>query len=163
MIYVGLGNTWCVDVQRVCVLDMAMKFLPTPIDHRTPGHMDLCSSLGHNLMAFAEPGTHSLCVFMFFFFAPSALTEISLLLWPGSSAFWFMASTADAPRAESFWKSLHDGQQNIYFDTYLANPYTELVNADFDIFVIEQKVGDFVIVPSNCCHQVNENSVDAIG
>ncbi|KAJ3144784.1 hypothetical protein HDU89_007748 [Geranomyces variabilis] len=89
----------------------------------TPGHTDLCGSVGHNLMVYAGEGAR---------------------------AIWFLAESAALGQVSRFWKAQG---QSIYGDDYFASMEV-LQTAPFDVFVIEQKLGDFVIVPPETAHQV---------
>ncbi|KAJ3175359.1 hypothetical protein HDU87_006311 [Geranomyces variabilis] len=89
----------------------------------TPGHTDLCGSVGHNLMVYTGDGAR---------------------------AIWFLAESAALSQVSRFWKAQG---QSIYGDDYFAS-VDVLQTAPFDVFVIEQKLGDFVIVPPETAHQV---------
>ncbi|KAL1919005.1 uncharacterized protein VTP21DRAFT_2386 [Calcarisporiella thermophila] len=89
----------------------------------TPGHKDMCSALGHNLMVHTDDGAYSI---------------------------WFLAKSADRERVAELWQSLN---RDIDAEDYLAG-VDELYKANFDIFLIEQRLGDLVIVPPNSAHQV---------
>lgn len=67
-----------------------------------------------------------------------------------ASSFWFMTSTSDAHKASAYWRRLG---HELDLETHLAT-IDELSQADFDIYVCQQRLGDFVIVPPQCCHQV---------
>ncbi|KAG0091212.1 hypothetical protein BGZ92_001237 [Podila epicladia] len=67
-----------------------------------------------------------------------------------SRSIWFMVSAKDKKKAEEFWRSL---KQPLEYEGYFAS-VEELRKAEFPIFVIEQKLGDFVVVPSESYHQV---------
>lgn len=61
-----------------------------------------------------------------------------------------MVSAKNKKKAEEFWRSL---RQPLEYEGYFAS-VEELRKAEFPIFVIEQKLGDFVVVPSESYHQV---------
>ncbi|KAK9718108.1 hypothetical protein K7432_005727 [Basidiobolus ranarum] len=92
----------------------------------TPGHADICASHGHNIMVSAEPD---------------------------SSAFWFMAKTSDKINAAALWSKHASGVASIDSDNYFC-PVSDLAKADFPVYVVEQKLGDFVLVPMESAHQV---------
>ncbi|KAI5121653.1 hypothetical protein M0805_002729 [Coniferiporia weirii] len=92
-------------------------------DTFTAAHKDLCASSGQNLMCSAENG---------------------------GSAFWFMACSADAPRARAFFSARGE---ELDHEAHVVAP-TELARAPFDVYVAEQRVGDLVLVPRRSCHQV---------
>ncbi|KAJ3022666.1 hypothetical protein HKX48_005596 [Thoreauomyces humboldtii] len=89
----------------------------------TPGHTDLCGSVGQNIMVHAEANAR---------------------------AIWFMADSASLHKVNQFWK---DHKQSIYQDNFFA-PVELLETAPFDVYVVEQRLGDFVIVPPESAHQV---------
>ncbi|KAG0303367.1 hypothetical protein BGZ98_006754 [Dissophora globulifera] len=67
-----------------------------------------------------------------------------------SSSIWFMVKEEDKDRAEVLWRSFG---HPLEYEGYFAS-LEELQRADFPIYVVEQKVGDFVMVPSMGYHQV---------
>ncbi|KAG8876333.1 hypothetical protein FRC20_001836 [Serendipita sp. 405] len=99
MTYIGIGDTF------------------------TPGHKDLCGSVGQNLMLYAENG---------------------------GCSFWFMAATEDAREAGSYWRDLG---HELDLETHVAT-VDEFSKAPFPVYICQQAVGDFVIVPPSSCHQV---------
>ncbi|KAG0209432.1 hypothetical protein BGX28_010315 [Mortierella sp. GBA30] len=56
----------------------------------------------------------------------------------------------DRSKAEALWKSYG---HPLGYENYFAS-VDELARADFPIYVVEQKIGDFIIVPSQSYHQV---------
>ncbi|TPX64279.1 hypothetical protein SpCBS45565_g06013 [Spizellomyces sp. 'palustris'] len=89
----------------------------------TPGHTDLCGSVGHNVMVHADEGAR---------------------------AIWFLADSVSLEKVSKFWQ---DQGHSIYEDNFFAS--LELLgNAPFTVYVIEQKRGDFVLVPPEAAHQV---------
>lgn len=68
----------------------------------------------------------------------------------GSSSIWFMIRTEDKAKAEALWRSCgHPLEYESYFATF-----DNLAQANFPIYVVEQKIGDLIMVPSLCYHQV---------
>ncbi|KAG0288198.1 hypothetical protein BGZ96_007986 [Linnemannia gamsii] len=67
-----------------------------------------------------------------------------------SSSIWFMIRSNDRKKAEELWSSFG---QPLDYEGYFAGLH-ELQHAKFPIYVVQQKVGDFVMVPSQCVHQV---------
>ncbi|KAG0025680.1 hypothetical protein BGZ81_006982 [Podila clonocystis] len=67
-----------------------------------------------------------------------------------SRAIWFMVSAKDKKLAEKLWRSFN---HPLEYEGYFAS-VEELKKATFPIYVIEQKLGDFVVVPSESYHQV---------
>ncbi|KAI8816606.1 uncharacterized protein EV422DRAFT_581318 [Fimicolochytrium jonesii] len=89
----------------------------------TPGHTDLCGSVGHNVMVHADENAR---------------------------AIWFIVKSSDLARVSAFWQ---EQSHSLYQDNYFA-PISILSKAPFDIYVIEQKLNDFIIVPPESAHQV---------
>ena len=93
-------------------------------DTYTAAHTDLCASTGHNIMCFSEND---------------------------GSSFWFMADRDSAHRvAEYFQKELN---REVDWEDHVTT-VEELSDAPFTVYVEEQKVGDLVLVPPRCVHQV---------
>lgn len=90
----------------------------------TPGHFDILGSLGHNIMVYADEG---------------------------ACALWFCVAKSDRDKAIEFWKAKSGG--TIYEDNAFLSP-EELCRAPFTVYVIIQREGDFVLVPSEAAHQV---------
>ncbi|KAI0064565.1 hypothetical protein BV25DRAFT_1881865 [Artomyces pyxidatus] len=67
-----------------------------------------------------------------------------------ASAFWFMTDGAAAPAAAAYFQSL---DQELDWENHTIS-LDELANAPFEVYITEQKVGDFVLVPPRSCHQV---------
>ncbi|KAF9092051.1 hypothetical protein BGX23_004657 [Mortierella sp. AD031] len=67
-----------------------------------------------------------------------------------SCSIWFMIKSEDKAKAEALWSSFG---QPLDYEGYFAG-LDELQCADFPVYVVEQKLGDFVMVPSQCVHQV---------
>lgn len=90
----------------------------------TPAHKEMCASIGHNIMVATEKD---------------------------SSAIWFMTETKDRSAFAEYWTNVlgHD----IEIEDYLAS-VEEWANAPFTTYVVEQKVGDYVLVPPAAAHQV---------
>ncbi|KAG0007069.1 hypothetical protein BGZ65_009841 [Modicella reniformis] len=67
-----------------------------------------------------------------------------------SSSIWFMIRAEDKAKAEALWRSCG---HPLEYESYFAN-IKELEQATFPIYVVEQKIGDLVMVPSLSYHQV---------
>ncbi|KAJ3787428.1 hypothetical protein GGU10DRAFT_288318, partial [Lentinula aff. detonsa] len=93
-------------------------------DTFTPSHKDLCASHGQNLMCYTEND---------------------------GSSFWFMTRRQDARAVADYFhnKLEHD----IDHESYVTS-VEDFARAPFPVYVIEQKLGDLVIVPRTSCHQV---------
>ncbi|KAF9907864.1 hypothetical protein EC991_010462 [Linnemannia zychae] len=76
----------------------------------------------------------------------------NIMTWAdnGSSSIWFMIRSEDKKKAEGLWNSFG---QPLDYEGYFAD-LDELQRATFPVYVVEQKIGDFVMVPSQCVHQV---------
>ncbi|KAI1314865.1 hypothetical protein EDD11_001641 [Mortierella claussenii] len=67
-----------------------------------------------------------------------------------SSSIWFMVRAKDKEKAEALWRSFG---QPLEYEGYFAS-VDQLRQAKFPIYVVEQKIGDFIMVPSLSYHQV---------
>jgi hypothetical protein len=61
-----------------------------------------------------------------------------------------MVRTEDREKARVLWASFGEP---IDYEGHFAS-VEQMKNADFPIYVVEQKIGDFVMVPSMSYHQV---------
>lgn len=68
----------------------------------------------------------------------------------GGSSFWFMTESSIAPVAARYFQEL--GHELDHENHVIS--LEELKKAPFKVFVIEQKIGDLVLVPPRSCHQV---------
>ncbi|KAL4929616.1 putative JmjC domain protein [Aspergillus undulatus] len=117
--------------------DMRADNLMCYIGHEgtyTPAHQEMCASLGHNLMVDASDG----------------LIEDGKATKPGSS-IWFMTSSKDRKVVSEYWMSVlgHDIGIEDHFaqiNAWKAAPFTT--------YIVEQRPGDFVLVPPLAAHQV---------
>lgn len=100
----------------------------------TPGHQEMCASLGHNIMV--ETST--------------AAAERGRLTKPGSS-IWFMTETKDRHLVSEYWSSVlgHDIDLEDHFAQINA-----WKAAPFKTYIVEQRVGDFILIPPLAAHQV---------
>ncbi|KAJ1970105.1 hypothetical protein IWQ62_000144 [Dispira parvispora] len=90
----------------------------------TPAHTDLCSSIGQNLMTYASGD---------------------------ACALWFVIPSEYRKEVVEFWSTQVKGTFDM--ETTFA-PIDILRQAKFPVHVIQQRPGDFVILPSDCPHQV---------
>ncbi|SLM40596.1 JmjC domain [Lasallia pustulata] len=100
----------------------------------TPAHREMCASLGQNIMV-ETSGT---------------VDEDGKPAKPGSS-IWFMTETKDRHLVSEYWLSTlgHDIEVESHFaqiNAWKAAPFTT--------YVVEQKVGDFILIPPLAPHQV---------
>lgn len=100
----------------------------------TPSHREMCASLGHNIMVEASSG----------------LVEDGKPTKPGSS-IWFMTESKERALVAEYWLSKlgHD----IELETHFAQ-INAWKNAPFKTYVVEQKPGDFILIPPLAPHQV---------
>ncbi|RGP68198.1 hypothetical protein FLONG3_8273 [Fusarium longipes] len=96
----------------------------------TPAHREMCASLGQNIMVEAsgdEKGEK-----------------------PGSS-IWFMTESKDREVVREYFLSMlgHDIEIEKHFAQINA-----WKKAPFDVYIVEQKVGDFILIPPLAAHQV---------
>ncbi|KAK3493232.1 hypothetical protein B0T13DRAFT_438037 [Neurospora crassa] len=96
----------------------------------TPAHREMCASLGQNIMVDASGDENG--------------------EKPGSS-IWFMTETKDREVVREYFLSIlgHDIEIEKHFAQINA-----WKKANFPVYIVEQKVGDFVLVPPLAPHQV---------
>lgn len=100
----------------------------------TPAHREMCASLGQNIMVETSGN----------------VDEDGKPAKPGSS-IWFMTETKDRHLVSEYWLSTlgHDIEVEAHFaqiNAWKAAPFTT--------YVVEQKVGDFILIPPLAPHQV---------
>ena len=96
----------------------------------TPAHREMCASLGQNIMVDAsEDGNGE----------------------KAGSSIWFMTETKDREVIREYFLSMlgHDIEIEKHFAQINA-----WKKANFPVYVVEQKVGDFILVPPLAPHQV---------
>ncbi|KAF3492026.1 JmjC domain-containing protein [Arthroderma uncinatum] len=100
----------------------------------TPAHREMCATLGHNIMVEASTGA----------------VENGKPTKPGSS-IWFMTETKDLEVVSEYWLSTlgHDIEIEDHFAQINA-----WKSAPFKTWIVEQKVGDFILIPPLAPHQV---------
>jgi hypothetical protein len=100
----------------------------------TPSHREMCASLGHNIMVHTS----------------GDMDENSQPEKPGSS-IWFMTESRDRKLVSEYWLSVlgHDIETENHFAQIIA-----WQKAPFKTYVVEQRVGDFILVPPLAPHQV---------
>ncbi|KAH0544695.1 hypothetical protein FGG08_001200 [Glutinoglossum americanum] len=100
----------------------------------TPAHREMCGSLGQNIMV-------------------ETSTSIGLdgkPTIPGSS-LWFMTRTKDRFLVSEYWMS------NLGHDIEVESHFASIdawAKAPFTTYVVEQKLGDFILIPPLAPHQV---------
>lgn len=100
----------------------------------TPAHREMCASLGHNIMVNAS----------------EAFDEGGQPEKPGSS-IWFMTEAKDRHTVQEYWLSVlgHDIETENHFAQVVA-----WQRAPFKVYMVEQKAGDFILIPPLAPHQV---------
>lgn len=68
----------------------------------------------------------------------------------GGSSFWFMTKGSDCAKVSQY---LHTLGQELDHEACVLS-VSELVKAPFNVYVVEQKLGDLILVPPRSCHQV---------
>ncbi|GES64495.1 JmjC domain protein [Aspergillus terreus] len=117
--------------------DMRAQNLMCYIGHEgtyTPAHQEMCASLGQNIMVEASDGR----------------MENGKPTKPGSSV-WFMTESKDRNVVAEYWMSVlgHDIDIEDHFAQINA-----WKSAPFTTYIVEQRVGDFILVPPLAAHQV---------
>lgn len=100
----------------------------------TPSHQEMCASLGHNIMVEASDGA----------------VEHGKSTSPGSS-IWFMTETKDRHTVGDYWTSTLGHHIDIEDHFAQVNAWRA---APFTTYVVEQKPGDFILIPPLAAHQV---------
>jgi hypothetical protein len=100
----------------------------------TPSHREMCASLGQNIMVNAS----------------AQISEDGKPERPGSS-IWFMTETKDRHLVSEYWLSV------LGHDIEVENHFAQLAawkKAPFRTYVVEQRPGDFILIPPLAPHQV---------
>lgn len=100
----------------------------------TPAHREMCASLGQNIMVNAS----------------GPISEDGKPENPGSS-IWFMTESKDRHVVSEYWLSV------LGHDIEVENHFAQLIawkKAPFQTYVVEQRPGDFVLIPPLAPHQV---------
>ncbi|GKZ24554.1 hypothetical protein AbraCBS73388_011381 [Aspergillus brasiliensis] len=100
----------------------------------TPAHQEMCASLGQNIMVEASDGS----------------TEYGKETKPGSS-IWFMTESKDRRVVSEYWMSTLGHDIDIEDHFAQINAWKA---APFKTYVVEQRPGDFILVPPLAAHQV---------
>lgn len=100
----------------------------------TPAHREMCATLGHNIMVETSTGS----------------VEDGKPTKPGSS-IWFMTETKDRHLVSEYWLS------TLGHDIEIENHFAQInawKAAPFKTYIVEQRVGDFILIPPLAPHQV---------
>ncbi|KXL44296.1 hypothetical protein M433DRAFT_280022 [Acidomyces richmondensis BFW] len=125
------------DLMSSLPADMRAENLMCYIGHEgtyTPAHREMCASLGQNIMVEAS-GT---------------VSEEGKAERPGSS-IWFMTESKDRHVVSEYWLSV------LGHDIEVENHFAQVVawkKAPFNVYVVEQRPGDFILIPPLAPHQV---------
>lgn len=131
----GIGRAG--DLMSSLPPDMRAENLMCYIGHEgtyTPSHREMCASLGQNIMVNAS----------------GQISEDGKPERPGSS-LWFMTETKDRHVVSEYWLSV------LGHDIEVENHFAQLIawkKAPFKTYVVEQRPGDFILIPPLAPHQV---------
>ncbi|KAF2142411.1 uncharacterized protein K452DRAFT_318054 [Aplosporella prunicola CBS 121167] len=133
----GKGIARAGDLMSSLPPDMRAQNLQCYIGHEgtyTPAHREMCASLGQNIMVNAS----------------ATVGENGKPEKPGSS-IWFMTEAKDRHMVSEYWLSV------LGHDIEVENHFAQLAawkHAPFKTFVVEQRPGDFILIPPLAPHQV---------
>lgn len=133
----GRGIAKAGDLMSSLPLEMRAENLMCYIGHEgtyTPAHREMCASLGQNIMIEASTG----------------LVEDGKATKPGSS-IWFMTESKEREVVSEYWLS------RLGHDIEIENHFAQVnawKSAPFKTYVVEQKPGDFILIPPLAPHQV---------
>ncbi|KAF2199691.1 hypothetical protein GQ43DRAFT_482240 [Delitschia confertaspora ATCC 74209] len=133
----GRGVARAGDLMSSLPPEMRAENLMCYIGHEgtyTPAHREMSASLGQNIMVNAS----------------TTISEDGKPEHPGSS-LWFMTETKDRHLVSEYWLSV------LGHDIEVENHFAQLIawkKAPFKTYVVEQRVGDFILIPPMAPHQV---------
>ena len=134
----GKGVARAGDLMSSLPADMRAENLMCYVGHEgtyTPAHREMCASLGHNVMVEASNRVSS---------------DDGKPEKPGSS-IWFMTESKDRHTVSEYWLSV------LGHDIEVENHFAQVVawkKAPFNVYVVEQRPGDFILIPPLAPHQV---------
>ncbi len=133
----GLGVARAGDLMSCLPPSMRADNLMCYIGHEgtyTPAHREMCASLGQNLMVETS----------------GLKDEHGKPTKPGSS-IWFMTETGDRHTVSEYWLATlgHDIEVESHFAQINA-----WKAAPFKTYIVDQRIGDFVLIPPLAPHQV---------
>lgn len=133
----GRGIARAGDLMSSLPPEMRAENLMCYIGHEgtyTPSHREMCASLGQNIMVNAS----------------GHINEEGKSERPGSS-LWFMTESKDRHLVSEYWLSTlgHDIEVEDHFAQLIA-----WKKAPFRTYVVEQRPGDFILIPPLAPHQV---------
>jgi hypothetical protein len=133
----GKGIARAGDLMSSLPTEMRAENLMCYIGHEgtyTPAHREMCASLGQNIMVEASGN----------------INEDGTPEKPGSS-IWFMTESKDRHLVSEYWLSV------LGHDIEVENHFAQVVawkKAPFGVYVVEQRPGDFILIPPLAPHQV---------
>lgn len=133
----GRGIARAGDLMSSLPAEMRAENLMCYIGHEgtyTPSHREMCASLGQNIMVDAS----------------KTVGEDGKSERPGSS-LWFMTESNDRHVVSEYWLSI------LGHDIEVENHFAQLIawkKAPFRTYVVEQRPGDFILIPPLAPHQV---------
>lgn len=133
----GRGIARAGDLMSSLPPEMRAQNLMCYIGHEgtyTPSHREMCASLGQNIMVNAS----------------TTVGEDGKPERPGSS-IWFMTEMKDRHLVSEYWLS------TLGHDIEVENHFAQLIawkKAPFRTYVVEQRPGDFILIPPLAPHQV---------
>ncbi|CAI6338600.1 unnamed protein product [Periconia digitata] len=131
----GIGRAG--DLMSSLPSEMRAENLMCYIGHEgtyTPAHREMCASLGQNIMVNAS----------------GPVGQDGKPERPGSS-LWFMTETKDRHLVSEYWLSV------LGHDIEVENHFAQLIawkKAPFKTYVVDQRPGDFILIPQLAPHQV---------
>lgn len=133
----GKGIARAGDLMSSLPPDMRAENLMCYIGHEgtyTPAHREMCASLGQNIMVEAS----------------NTVSDDGKAEKPGSS-IWFMTESKDRHTVSEYFLSV------LGHDIEVENHFAQVVawkKAPFKVYVVEQRPGDFLLIPPLAPHQV---------
>ncbi|KAK5163763.1 uncharacterized protein LTR77_010436 [Saxophila tyrrhenica] len=133
----GKGIARAGDLMSSLPPDMRAENLMCYIGHEgtyTPSHREMCASLGQNIMVEAS----------------NTVNDDGKAEKPGSS-IWFMTESKERHMVSEYWLSV------LGHDIEVENHFAQVVawkKAPFHTYVVEQRPGDFILIPPLAPHQV---------
>ncbi|KAL0491296.1 lysine-specific demethylase [Acrasis kona] len=116
----------------------------------TPIHRDVIGTLGHNIMVWSDGCDSKKEIKVDEKDATCKRDHSSPLTNEDTYSLWCIMSPKDIDLVREFWKQR--GTDMDYDNCFLPLHY--LKDATFKVSLVEQRLGDFVILPSNAPHQV---------
>lgn len=131
--YAGITIAPAGDLMSSLPEEMRAENLMCYIGHEgtyTPAHREMCASVGHNIMVEASSNGGG---------------------EKAGSSIWFMTESKDREVVHEYFLSMlgHDIEIEKHFAQINA-----WKKAPFDVYIVEQRAGDFILIPPLAAHQV---------